>query len=182
MRTAVSKQVLGGIRIAGVGLLFLFFLFLLLDGFRRISPDGQLVTGDVNILTGVIEILAVSVILWMTIHMWSGWVAAVAFFIAVKSLVSLVTGTTLLPPFRPVPRLIPAETFVYLASAGLLSLRFQSHSPSVFERVSLVLFVLATCAEMVLEPSSLCLLVGLGPLAGVRLASALSPHSPDSLA
>src|ERR1700720_3471554 len=108
MRATVSKQVLGGIRMIGVGLLFLFLLYILLDGFRRIYPEGQRISRDLNILIGVIEIFVVSVILWMTIHMWSGWVAAVAFFIAVKSLLGLVAGTTVSPPFRPVSRLVPA--------------------------------------------------------------------------
>jgi hypothetical protein len=181
MRATVSKQVLGGIRMIGVGLLFLFLLYILLDGFRRIYPEGQRISRDLNILIGVIEIFVVSVILWMTIHMWSGWVAAVAFFIAVKSLLGLVAGTTVSPPFRPVSRLVPAETLVYLTSAGLLSMRFLSHRPKALERVALVVLVLATCAEMLFEPSPLCLLVGLGPLAGVRLAAALSPDSPESL-
>jgi len=179
MSVPVRKQILSGMQIVGIGLVCLVFTYALFDGFRRLFPDGEPTRPDVSVAIGLMEIVAVSMILWLTIRTWSRWIAPLASFVALKSLIGVIAGTSLSPPFRPVPRLVPAETLVYLACAALLSMRFLYHRPTALEKVALVIFIVATCAEMELEPSLFCLLAGLGPLAWVRLMRKLSPHLHD---
>jgi hypothetical protein len=97
--------------------------------------------------------------------------------LSVKSLAGLLAGTTLSPPFRPVSRLIAASTLAYLLSIGVLCVRFVSHHPRVVERFALVLVVVATCAEIVFEPSPICFLLGLCPIAATRAVGAFLPAS-----
>jgi hypothetical protein len=177
MSISVTKQIMNGLRLTATGFVGLILLFVLFDGELRI--DGCLHDGgsSTNGLLGTGEILIVAVVLWLTIRVWSQWVAAVAFLGALKATFGLIAGTVLMPPFRPVSRVLAAEAVAYLFAAGMLSVRFMSRQPMIFEKIALIIFVFATCATMLFEPSHLASLAGLVALLLARMKPGIFVHS-----
>ncbi len=177
MSTSVTKQILNGLRFTATGFLGLILLFVLFDGELRVDGcihGGESATG----LLGTGELLFVAVALWLTIRVWSPWAAAVAFLGALKGMFGLIAGTSLMPPFRPVSRVLAAEAVAYLLVAGLLSVRFMSRKPMIFEKIALIIFAFATCAAMLFEPSHLASLVALVALFLARLRPGLFVSIP----
>jgi hypothetical protein len=137
---------------------------LLLFGFnqlRTMGPFGDFTLAEV---TGLGALAVAVMILMLTVRIWARWAPAAALFAGIKTVIALISGSTLSPPFRPYPRILAAEAAVYCVVAVVLLLRYGSHEPTLFDRVILVFFVLAVCSEMAFEPSRLPLLIGLSAL------------------
>lgn len=170
----VRDQILGGLRLIRAGVIGLLLLFGMVDGFLRFAEVVRGGSAALGGLIGVGELLAIGAVLLTKAHVWSRWVVAIALLGALKGIIGLIAGTTLSPPFRQFPRLVAVETLGYLLVGGILSLRFVSEVPRAHERVALTVFVFATCADMLFEPSHVALMVGLSALVIARVATVVS--------
>jgi hypothetical protein len=168
MTATVGRQILNGLRLASLGFAWVLLLFGLFDGIGRFAGYECPIQVSVKSLAGLAELLVAPAILFLTINAWSKWVAPVAIFVALKSLVGFIAGTTVSLPFRPIPRSVAGETLLFLLGVGLLSMRFTTHVPRGVERLALVAVVFAACWDMAFEPQPLALAIGLGSLIVAR--------------
>jgi len=165
------QQIVSAARLVFIGLFYLVVLFCLLAGLSRMPQYLELHENPRSLLMGCTALIIGVIALFWSAPKWSPWASAVAFLVSAKAVVGLVAGVALMPPYRPVSRLIAAEAAAYLISAGILLLRFSTRPPSKLDRVALVVFVLATCADILFEPAHLMLLIGFVALLAARLYS-----------
>jgi hypothetical protein len=98
------------------------------------------------------------------------WVAALAFLGAAKAIVvGLALGARTDPLFAPVARQEAAIVGVYLVLGGVLTVRFAARKVTRAEASALILFVLATCAEVLFGTWIPGLLIGISGLLIARL-------------
>jgi hypothetical protein len=170
MGKPVGQQLLSGIRLTGVIGLILLALFVLFDGELRTA--GAIRAGSlVTCIAGLIELVAVGVLLWLTAGTWSRAIAAVCFLAGLKAAVGLVTGATVFPLFQPASRIVAAESVTFLLLAGLLSMRFTNHRPRTLEKIGLITFVFSMFASMLWDRLPI-VVVGLTALVAARFAPA----------
>lgn len=163
----LPHQILNGVRLAGVIGLVLGALFAVLDSELRVVSAVR--NGSFSgYLAGLGELIAVGLLLWCTVGMWSRAIAAVSFLGALKGAIGLVAGTTVSPPFQPVSRFLAAEMVAFLVLAGLLTMRFATRRPNKVEACGLMVLVFSICANMLWEPLHIVVIIGLCPLLFAR--------------
>jgi len=161
MSKSAAEQVVNGFWLVVRGAACLVTLGLLIDGERRVAQSLMPVRYSLNSFMGLGELFLACSFLWKTASTWSPWVTAVTFFVALRSVVGLAIGRIPSPPFTVFPRIFAFETIVFLVCAGLLSIRFMSRSPSTFDRIALLTFVLAASIDLLFEPAHIAIATGL---------------------
>jgi hypothetical protein len=167
-KRSVREQVLSGLRIGG--LIVLSFVF-----FAAMAVSASLITGHEaapNIAQRTLGTLALGMLaatLFFTVHHWTKWLIGILAYCLLRLFVGLIFAPYMK---HPVSRLHVASWMLYLAIAGLLTMRHTRRRPKGAERFGLVGFVLCVPFAMILE-SSKPLFLGLSFLALGELIEAL---------
>jgi hypothetical protein len=177
MAAPIRTQVVNGLRLAGIGFAAFAVILVLFDGFERIASQSDSIGGWAKTAAGVAELFVAGIGLLLTTNLWAKWVTTFAIFVGLKSVIGFVAGTAVSLPFRPVSRVVAAETILYLAAVGILSDKFSSRAPKMPEKIGLVIVVFTTCADMLFEPQPLALALGVAALLVTRVGTAIALKS-----
>lgn len=156
-------QVKSGLRLGCWIILYILTIYLLVDGLGTISSTLRSGNFPWTEAVALGELILAATVLLLTIRRWAKWIAALFLLAGLKSVVGLVSGTTLTPPFNPVPRLIAAEAVLVFFAAAALTIRYKEKPLNILDKIALIVLVFGICWEMVVEPSFLLL----GPSIGV---------------
>jgi hypothetical protein len=130
-----------------------------------------------NALVGGVQLLGASIVLWSKLSSWLPQIIGGIWLGALKSAIGLLTSRDLAPPFAHTPPVVAGETLIYLSVAAVLLPRFDRYRISPVDKLALLVFVLATVAEMVYEPLPIAMLIGLCALLLAQIRHRLTAPS-----
>ncbi|MFZ0819212.1 MAG: hypothetical protein WAM91_04030 [Candidatus Acidiferrales bacterium] len=149
MSNSRSDQVTHGFQLTGYLLLGIATVCLVLGGVMTFDPAWTPHPSLLRTLSGIVEVLVASAILFLTAGSWARGLAGFLFIVCAKSLISIMIGTVPIPPYHPIPWYVSAEVAGYCLIAGILTLKFYSHPPTLLEKTSLTLLVFATMEGLI---------------------------------
>jgi hypothetical protein len=123
---------------------------------------SRVLKGDFSIWLVLIacgELIASTTSLWITVSRWAGRAAPLMFLAAIRSLISLFTGTMISSRHEPIPRTESVLAFAYFIIGGALTMRYTSLRPNRREGLGLVTFIVFSL-PIALLPTDPLLVIG----------------------